>query len=283
MFKANPDLPLSRFMVDAEKCTACGKCVKDCTAEIIAVNNGIAGIKPANDAECLLCQHCLAVCPTAAASVDGCYPEASLPLEKIDPAPLDLLMRGRRSVRRFAPGVVDRSLVDRLLATASHAPTGVNIRHRHFTLVHNPEVMADLRNRVARELTANRSTYPEEISWLVESSQRWLDEGVDEIFRKAPHMLIVTAGAEGVCKVADCLIALSYFELYAQANGVGTVWCGFVEKLLRYVPKLWDWLAIPRDDTLGYAMLFGPPGVEYARTTQHHPDHLTVVEKLAEI
>ncbi len=280
MFQPNPDLPYSRFLVDPEKCIACGKCVKDCIAEIIAVNNGMAGIKPENDAECLLCQHCLAVCPTGAVSVDGVYPDASLPVGKIAPADLDLLMRSRRSVRRFAPGVVDRVLVDRILQTVAYAPTGVNVRHRRFTLIHNPEVMADLRNRVARELAANRAGLPEEILWLVDSAERWLDEGVDEIFRKAPHLLVVSAGADGVCKVPDCLIALAYFELFAQANGVGTVWCGMVEAILRHVPKVRDWLGIPPDDVIGYAMLFGPPGVEYARTVQHRPDHLNLVEKL---
>lgn len=274
------ELPNSRFIVDPDKCVACGMCVLDCPAHIIAIERGLARIAPDKDEDCIRCQHCLAVCPYGAVSVAGHAPEASQGVGKFDPAPLDNLIRARRSVRQFAPGGVDPDLVKRILDTVAYAPTGVNIRHRRFTVILDTAVMDAFRDRTARALVDNAALVPEESSWLVDIAREWLEEGVDRLCRGAPHMIVVTAGPEGVCKEADCLIALSYFDLYAQANGVGTTWCGMVAAILRFFPESRKWLGIPDDHVIGYAMLFGPAGVHYPRTAQHEPEDVVFVEKL---
>jgi len=70
----------------------------------------------------------------------------------------------------------------------------------------------------------------------------------------------------------DCLIALSYFELFAQANGVGTVWNGLAKWAINdLVPEARHLLGIPDDHLTGYVMAFGKPAVHYHRTVQHGP------------
>ncbi len=273
-------LPVSRFTVDGKKCTACGLCAQDCPARIISIKNNMAAIEPEKDGECLCCQHCMAVCPTGAASVAGRSPAASRSVEAFNPPALENLIRARRSVRRFAPGVVDEARFRRILDVVANAPTGVNIRHRRFTAILDPDVMADFRDRVTRTLVENPGAIPEDSSWIVDMAKSWRDGGEDEILRNAPHMLVVTAGPEGVCKVADCIIALSYFDLYAQANGIGTTWCGIVEAILRCFPESRKWLGIPDDHEIGYAMLFGPAGVHYARTGQHEAEDAAILNAL---
>ena len=70
----------------------------------------------------------------------------------------------------------------------------------------------------------------------------------------------------------DCLIALSYFELFAQANGVGTVWDGLAKWAINdLLPETRQRLGIPDDHLIGYCMVFGKPAVRYSRTVQHGP------------
>ena len=70
----------------------------------------------------------------------------------------------------------------------------------------------------------------------------------------------------------DCLIALSYFELFAQANGVGTVWNGLAKWAINdLLPETRHLLGIPDDHIFGYAMVFGYPDVHFTRTVQHYP------------
>jgi nitroreductase len=64
----------------------------------------------------------------------------------------------------------------------------------------------------------------------------------------------------------------SYFELYAQAHGVGTVWDGLAKWAINeLVPESRQRLGTPDDHQIGYCMAFGKPAVRYARTVQHRP------------
>ncbi len=92
--------------------------------------------------------------------------------------------------------------------------------------------------------------------------------------------MVVSGGPQGACKIPDCLIALSYFDLYAQANGIGTTWCGIIDTVLRFYPEIRKWLGLPDDHELGYAMLFGPAGVTYPRAAQHPAEDVFVVDAL---
>lgn len=273
-----PEIP---FSAD-DKCVACGKCAADCVASIITVENGRATVAPEDRDDCLGCQHCLAVCPTGAASVGGLDPKESRVLSRYNPHLLDLLIRGRRSVRQFSHQPVARELLDAILETVSHAPTGVNSRRRRFTVVLDEDVMSEFRDRVCRILAANPPSLPEEHSWLVAAAEKWLEKGRDVIFRNAPHLIVCSAGPEAATPEADCVIALSHFDLLATANGIGTVWCGMVNYALRHVPETRPLLGIPADHAIGYAMLFGTPAVVYTRTAQYRAEDVHYVDALPE-
>jgi nitroreductase len=113
---------------------------------------------------------------------------------------------------------------------------------------------------------------PEGLGFFAEFVRLWEEKGYDTLFRGAPHLLVASAPQQVVSPLQDCLIALSYFELYAQANGVGTVWDGLAKWAINdLVPETRQRLGIPDDHQIGYAMAFGRPAVRYARTVQHGP------------
>jgi len=64
----------------------------------------------------------------------------------------------------------------------------------------------------------------------------------------------------------------AHFDLFAQANGVGTVWNGLAKRAINdLLPETRTSPGIPDDQLIGYVMAFGRPAVRYARTVQHGP------------
>ena len=96
-------------------------------------------------------------------------------------------------------------------------------------------------------------------------------KGNDIIYRGAPSMIAVAIDKSKTvkgCETADPIIALSYFELYAQSLGLGTLWCDLALTISRQIPEVYALLEIPQNYTLDYIMLFGIPRVKYSRTVQ---------------
>lgn len=262
-----------QFTVDSVLCTRCGDCVTDCPTRIIEMADGNAPIiKPEDEGECMQCQHCLTICPTAAVSILGHDPKDSLPLDYEHLPSLDqmaVLVRGRRSVRRYKQENVDPALLKRLLADMANAPTGVNSRKLTFHLVDSIEVQARFRENVlARIIAADEAgELPESARYLKRIVTLWKSEQRDLLFRTAPHSIIVTAPPDAPCGEQDLVIALAYFELLAQSAGLGTVWWGMLKWVLETMPDLKECLGIPAGHHY-YAMLFGTPSYQYARTAQ---------------
>jgi nitroreductase len=190
------------------------------------------------------------------------------------PEQVETLIRGRRSVRRFAPEPVASDTISRLLRTAAHAPTGRNNLGVRFTVVEDQATMKKLREEtlagIRDAVTAER--LPKGLEFFAGIVKAW-DRGTDIIFRDAPHLLIVSAPKAGPTPVADGYIALCTFELMASSLGLGTLWNGFATwALVDIAPHVGAKLDIPESHELVYAMLFGHPAVQYHRTVQRDQD-----------
>ncbi len=263
-----------QFEINAERCIRCGLCAEDCPARIITMVDGFPALPRESESACIRCQHCLAVCPTGAVSIFGLSPDESRALAGHYPASkqLETLIKGRRSVRRYRDENLDPALVQRLLEVAWHAPTGVNGRQVRFTVIDDRERLAAFRRETYAALAdlARTGGLPEEKAFFAEFVRLWEERGTDVLFRGAPHLLVASAPRTCPTPLPDCLIALTYFELYAQCQGVGTVWDGLAKRAIdELAPALREHLGIPADHLLGYVMVFGPPAVTYRRTVQH--------------
>ncbi|NTU97437.1 MAG: nitroreductase [Chlorobiaceae bacterium] len=265
------------FEINTQTCTRCGYCAADCPARIIGMHeNGFPFIPVEKEANCYRCQHCLAVCPEASLSIHGKKPSESLSLENglPEPAKLELLMKGRRSVRRFQEAELDSELLGKLLEVAWHAPTGVNSRQVLFTVLDSRAKVAEFRDGVMAGLAdvVGKNALPEGREFYAGFLKLWKEKQIDILFRSAPHLLVASAPATVATPLPDCLIALSYFELFARANGVGTLWNGLAKwAIADLLPESRRRLGIPDDHVIGYVMSFGKPAVHYYRTVQHGP------------
>jgi nitroreductase/NAD-dependent dihydropyrimidine dehydrogenase PreA subunit len=264
---------MSIFIVDEGRCSRCGDCVSDCPARIIALgDDGPAFIPAEQEQYCIRCQHCLAICPEGAVSIHGHHPEDSRPLlaEALPSLEqLDLLVRGRRSVRQYRRENVEPGLVERLLDAVACAPTGSNARELTFAIIRDGAVLDVLRMRVITGLAdaLGAGLLTERNASFAAAVIRADSEGRDLIFRGAPHLLVVSSPTSTSCPQQDVHIALATFDLLAQSAGLGTVWCGYLRRAFDALPELKDAVGLPREHVY-YPLLFGYPSVRYARTVE---------------
>lgn len=262
---------MNQFVVDASLCTRCGLCAGDCPSAIIQLDgNGAPWIPEESRASCIRCQHCLAVCPTGAVSVLGKSPSGSrtISAETIPTFPqMDHFVRSRRSVRHYKEENVDPALIDRLLKSLAHVPTGCNAQELTFNVIDDRTVMRRFSDRVVTALfkAAERNASAHPLLAQIKSMSPGAVSNL--VFRGAPHALIVSAPQEAPCPREDIALSLAYFELLAQSAGLGTVWWGFLRVALALAPEVKPVLGIP-DDHDHYAMLFGYPKIRFARTVQ---------------
>jgi nitroreductase/NAD-dependent dihydropyrimidine dehydrogenase PreA subunit len=260
------------FKIDSDLCNRCGECAEECPRQIINQRDReLPFISSENEEKCMECQHCLAICPTAALSILGCDPKDSIELSKKQlpsQKQMDALIRGRRSIRKFKDKNVDSDLIQELLKTVANAPTGVNKRMLDFHLIDDKEILSQFRKRAFEAtLVAEEEKRIPEDSALVRMAHRFVDDNVDVIFRGAPHLLLVSTSVDSACPQQDVDIALAYFELLAQSAGLGTVWCGLLKHVLEGLPEMKTLMGLPLDRPY-YAMLFGHPDVHFARSVQ---------------
>jgi len=177
-------------------------------------------------------------------------------------------VRARRSVRQYRDRNVDPALVGRLLKALEHAPTGANFRKLTFTVIQDKEVLNQFRTRVMDALVqaVESGRLLESNAYVIRMVGLWRDQGLDVVFRGAPHLLLVSAPPDTLSQ-QDVPLTLAYFDLLASSAGLGTVWLGMLKRAFESLPELKDLLDLPQDHVY-YAMLFGLPAVRYARTVQ---------------
>lgn len=262
--------------IDEQRCVACGECVRDCPVSVLEMVEEVPRVAEAE--RCIGCLHCLAVCPTAALSILETDPDEGTELKGSFPDVMSLkaLVQGRRSVRRYKQQNVPSGLLDDVLHTAWHAPTGVNNQGVLFTVLddmrHTEAFRQHVYERLEQLLQSGQRVEHRAMNYLGYAAKMRRKHGADVIFRGAPHVLLATAPHNGPCPQVDCIIALSTFDLVAQARGIGTVWNGMLKWAVNDIfPDLRERLGIPPDHEMGYALSFGLPDVRYHRAVERGP------------
>jgi len=270
------------FKINDAKCIECGLCAQDCLVGIIEMNPKPI-IRTTNEKKCLKCQHCLAICPTGALSILGKNPENSVTVDGEIPSPkaMSRLIKTRRSIRNYKKENLDKALIQELLEAAAYTPTGHNDNAVLFSLIDNKEDLNVFRTKVYASIKAMKETGKLEpkFEFLAAIQKLWDNNGMDVLFRDAPHLLIASAPKDYASPIADCMISLSYFELLANSYNVGTIWNGLVKWAIDDIdPELRKLIGIPKNHVIGYVMSFGKPAVKYARGIQSEGLHLNRIK-----
>lgn len=262
------------FRADVAKCLRCGLCVKVCPGRIIrSGDDGVPCVPEKLERFCLGCQHCMAVCPAEAVSVHGINPSElpeTLPVAERSTEKLLNLMQTRRSCRFYKHEDIPAEKMKKLMEMTAWVPTGCNSRGLHFCFADDKNVMDTIRTKVSANLQKIVKFIPPFNSFVAGYKKKIL-AGDDIVFWNAPHMVVVCVRKNAPCRKQDPFIALSYFELYANALGLGTLWCGIADGAIRLMPSVRKMLKIPAGYKTGYVMLFGEPEVKFPRATMQEP------------
>jgi NAD-dependent dihydropyrimidine dehydrogenase PreA subunit/nitroreductase len=266
-------LTMELFELDRSRCVKCALCVKDCFFG--ALKTGEDGFPSMVDPEkCMRCQHCLAICPKGAVTFNGKRPEDSLPVEGLavpSIVQMENYMRVRRSVRRYRDCDVERQVLERIFKALGNSPTGCNARNLKFTCFATRKAMDEFREKFIRAIEEHRDGEKLLPRWLAVPAIQMRKGRGDMFFRGASGMVIISSDetAPGVTTPdEDVVIACSYFEMLAQASGLGTCWCGFLKLVQREIPELLVKTLGFRPTTSFYAVLFGLPAITYQRGVQ---------------
>ena len=171
--------------------------------------------------------------------------------------------------------------MDKLKDMLTWVPTGCNFHGLNFHFIDDIEVMNEFRTHVNNKVIS--ALTKKHIKPVVEKFSHYgklLINGEDVIFRGAPHMIVVSNSVKAPCANEDPIIALSYFELYAQSMGIATCWCGLAQSCLMFFPELSKYLQIPDGYQPGYVMLFGPKDINYTRVIQPEKSPVVSAKKV---
>ncbi len=269
------------FKVDNAKCIKCNLCVKDCTMNIIEMKD-YPEIKT-NGLPCIECEHCLAICPTGAISIlnDSAESVGKVISYNGNPEEIKNLVLSRRSIRQYKNENIDKALIRDLCETALLAPTAKNENNTLLTVIDDKKIMDDFRNKLYDKFNRMNfdGTHFEQFALMIKSSREKSNK--DKLLAGAPHMIIASAPADSINIFSDPVIILSYFEILANSNNIGTLWNGIMTVLLNdFLPELKNELGIPEEHRVGYVMVFGPSAVKYQRGINRKTSSVNYIKDL---
>ena len=262
---------MSIITIDQKKCKRDGMCAKECPAQIIILTekDAFPTLMENSEESCINCGHCVTVCPHGALTLST-MPIAECPSIQHDLLPeadqIRQLLMARRSIRFYKNRVVAHDLLEGLIDTARYAPTGSNKQQVQWTVFENPSEVNRLASMVIDWSKFMIPLMPDET--MVKKMERRIaawDKGIDSILRGAPHLIAVHSQADLPFAEADCVIALSYLELYAYAIGLGTCWAGYLTAAANFHEPLAQALGLPQGHKCFGAVMLGYPQYKYTR------------------
>lgn len=249
--------------IDETKCIGCGKCVKDCPADRIALENK----KAVCLGDCIKCGHCVAICPVCAVSIPQ-YDMADIETYSpetfsLDPDTLLRSIKFRRSIRDYKDQPVEQEKLDRIVQAGRYTATAKNNQDCHFVFV--KDEMDKLKELVWGHIDNLVKPSGEKLSrellpFVVFNKRRKANPADDYLFRNAPIVVFVTSEW-----LIDAGLAAQNMELMAHAEGLGMLYNGYLARMADMNVELKKWLGI-EGRTIKACMLLGYPNVKYERT-----------------
>ena len=255
--------------IDTSKCKKDGVCVQECPFGIIRLkeDSGYPDIDPSDEALCLVCGHCVAVCSTGALSHERIPIEDSPIIKKeltINEEQAAQFLRSRRSIRFYEDKPVEREKIQRLIEIARYAPTAGNMQLVKWLVLSDKTVIntlagmtIDFLRQLLKDNPDIAKAYPRYLSIVAE----W-ESGHDSVLRNAPILVVASAPREAANGLVDVTLALCYLDLLAPTMGLGTCWAGLLQGALLSSPSLREIVGIPAQHSHHYPMMLGYPRIK---------------------
>lgn len=257
---------MNSFTVDAARCRKDGICAAVCPVAIIRGGRGeLPVLDEGKIGRCLHCGQCAAFCPANACAVPGFSLADNRPLDpKRYPSPeqAEELLFARRSIRNFRQEPVPRGTLERILNACRWAPTGRNRQGHRWVMLESEKAVAAFLAIFFAWLKKLPEADPEEAEDARAGAvvRAYEERGLNVVTRNAPH-IVITVGPKDRLHTVDGTIALAYFEVLAQAFGVGCMWNGHFQRMFCHPSgtAAREYLGLQPHETAYHALVVGLP------------------------
>ena len=267
--------------IDHDKCTKDFKCIDECPVKIFGFSKEEKKVVTIDNPEsiCIKCGHCAAVCPEDAITLEGFTQEDFIEKRKEnEPTAEDVeyVLRSRRSVRTYKNEAVPKEKLEKLLDTASAAPTGHNSRSVEWLVIYEQEKIEQYKKMVIDWMKYMEKEQPDTAALLdLKHIIEGYEAGFDGILRGAPHLVVAHAHKHAPTASIDGATALAYLELAAPSLGLGTCWAGFFNIAASFWPPLKSELNLPKGHKNYGSVMVGVPKHEYKKIIKRQPGKIS--------
>jgi nitroreductase/NAD-dependent dihydropyrimidine dehydrogenase PreA subunit len=275
------EIHMGLLRLDASKCNKDGICARECPFGIIRLeeHSGYPDIISGGEASCLVCGHCVAICPTGALSHESIPIEDSPIIKKklaINEEQAVQFLRSRRSIRFYEDKPVEREKIQRLIETARYAPTAGNMQLVEWLVLSDKSVINRLASMTIDWIRQCLKDRPATVYGRFPSIVAEWDSGSDSVLRNAPILVVASAPREAANGLVDITLALCYLDLLAPTIGLGTCWAGLLQGALLSSPSLREIVGIPAQHSHHYPMMLGYPKIKrYFRLPERKPPKIS--------
>jgi nitroreductase/NAD-dependent dihydropyrimidine dehydrogenase PreA subunit len=280
--------------IDREKCTVCAACMV-AAPMCFAKQKGKRAIEVvADEMTCVLCGHCVGVCPTGAINHNFMNMNNFPVIDKDKVVKTDdfiRLMRERRSHRLFQNKKIPRKDLEKIIDTMRYAPTGHNDQTVEVIIVEDParrkkmsnlgvDFFAGINARESKKLADLKTSGTADaaqiaalegmvgfMSMLVQGRE----VGLDPLLYEAPAVAIFHSNAAGVTPKDNCVIAATMTGLLAKTMGIETTFIALFENAANNHKPLADELNLPAGHKVYSVLVMGYPKVKYLRAVDRKP------------
>ncbi len=265
-----------------DKCKKDGLCVAECPSVIIRLNSkdGFPEIPDRVEDMCLVCGHCVAVCPHGALSHKRVPAKNCPDIRKeliINAEQAVQFLRSRRSIRFFKDRPVEKDKIQKLIEVARYAPTAGNTQSVEWTVYTDKAEIRRLAGFIIDWMKSIKNETPGQnalLPYIPVVIAAW-KAGFDAVLREAPALVIASAPRDSIDGMVDLSLALSYLELYAGTMGLGTCWAGFLQGGLGSWDPLKKAIGLPESHVHHYPMMLGWPKAGYFRLPERRKPKIT--------
>lgn len=250
------------ILIDKSKCIGCSLCANDCVAHNITIENQKANVI-AND--CIMCGHCVAVCPKSAVSISGYETEPVTKEQSTSLNPNDVLnvIRFRRTIRQFQKKPIPQEVLDQILEAGKLNHTAKNMQDVSYIVLDKEKEQIE-----AYAVSLFRKVKP--IAGIFSSTAKRVNIGDHFMFFEAPTVIVITAKE----KINGALAAQN-MEFVAEANGLGVLFSGYFTMAANISPKIKKKLGIMKGKKVITTLVLGYPKVKYQRSVQREKVDVT--------
>ena len=251
--------------INLEKCTNCRQCIKECPMRNFSMDETLTQTVFDKSKGCILCGHCIAVCPENAIKFKDMRDDAlnfepnQDPSELISYNIMHQFLRAKRSIRQYQSKKVPTEIIEKVIDSIRYAPTGANMRMLKCLILSDDDKIKLLSDSIIDEI---------EKGGVDNRLSKIRDGGIDPIFYRAPHVLILYS--KNPWDSINTSIAMTYGMLSAQTMGLGTCWIGFAQGVLLENSRIRKEFTGIQTYVLGVFTL-GYPSVKYYRSPPRPP------------